>query len=50
MNENVVQYTLLNELRKLVQLMGYSVMVAQGTLTPYVCVQLTVSQPNIAEW
>ena len=25
--------------------MGRSVMVAQGTLTPYVCVQLTVSQP-----
>lgn len=25
--------------------MGYSVMVAQGTLTPYVCVQLTVPQP-----
>ena len=26
--------------------MGYSVMVAQGTLTPYVCVQLTVPQPH----
>ena len=26
-------------------MMGYSVMVAQGTLTPYVCVQLTVPQP-----
>ena len=26
-------------------MMGYSVMVAQGTLTPYVCVRFTVPQP-----